>query len=48
MQQLDLKYPGYGLQSHKGYPTKKHIAALEQLGITPIHRRSYGPVKKLL
>ena len=48
MQQLDLQYPGYGLHSHKGYPTKKHIAALEQLGITPIHRRSYGPVKKLL
>ena len=48
MLQLDLQYPGYGLQSHKGYPTKKHIAALEQLGITPIHRRSYGPVKKLL
>ena len=48
MQQLDQQYPGYGLHSHKGYPTKMHIAALEQLGVTPIHRRSYGPVKKLL
>lgn len=48
MQQLDKQYPGYGLHSHKGYPTKKHIAALEKLGVTPIHRRSYGPVKKLL
>ena len=48
MQQLDKQYPGYGLHSHKGYPTKTHIAALEQLGVTPIHRRSYGPVKKLL
>ena len=48
MQQLDKQYPGYGLHSHKGYPTKTHIAALEKLGVTPIHRRSYGPVKKLL
>jgi len=48
MQQLELQYPGYGLHSHKGYPTKKHIAALEQLGVTPIHRRTFGPVKKLL
>lgn len=48
MQQLETIYPGYGLHSHKGYPTKKHIAALEKLGVTPIHRRSYGPVKKLL
>lgn len=48
MQALDLQYPGYGLAGHKGYPTKAHIAALEQLGVTPIHRRSYGPVKKLL
>lgn len=48
MQQLDSQYPGYGLHSHKGYPTKQHIAALEELGVTPIHRRSYGPVKKLL
>ena len=48
MVEMDNLYPGYGFLSHKGYPTKKHIAALEQLGITPIHRRSYGPVKKLL
>lgn len=48
MQALDLQYPGYGFAGHKGYPTKAHIAALEQLGVTPIHRRSYGPVKKLL
>ncbi len=45
---MDLIYPGYGLAKHKGYPTKDHIAALEQLGVTEIHRRSFGPVKRLL
>ncbi len=45
---MDLVYPGYGLAKHKGYPTRDHIAALEQLGVTEIHRRSFGPVKKLL
>lgn len=48
MCQLDGMYPGYGLAKHKGYPTKAHILALEELGISPIHRRSYAPVKKLL
>ena len=48
MQQLDQQYPGYGLHKHKGYPTKAHLSALEQLGVSPIHRRSYGPVKKRL
>lgn len=48
MQELDRQFPGYGLHSHKGYPTKAHVAALEKLGVTSIHRRSYGPVKKLL
>jgi len=37
-------YPGYGFAVHKGYPTKQHILALQQLGITPIHRRSFKPV----
>lgn len=48
MQQLDRQYPGYGFAGHKGYPTKAHIKAIEQLGVTPVHRRSYGPVKKVL
>lgn len=48
MVQLDQQYPGYGLARHKGYPTKVHVAALQELGVTPIHRRSFGPVKKLL
>ena len=47
MIELDRQYPGYGLGRHKGYPTKAHIAALERLGVTSIHRRSFGPVKRL-
>lgn len=45
---LDARHPGYGLAKHKGYPTKDHIEALQRLGVTAIHRRSFGPVKKLL
>lgn len=41
-------YPGYGLERHAGYPTKAHIEALELLGVSPIHRRSFGPVKRIL
>lgn len=45
---LDKKYPGYGFADHKGYPTKVHMEALEKLGLTPIHRTSYAPVKAKL
>lgn len=48
MIQLDAVYPGYGLARHKGYPTKAHIQALAENGITIIHRRSFGPVKMYL
>ncbi len=48
MIELDMCYPGYGLAQHKGYPTKMHIAALNELGVSHIHRRSFGPVKRLL
>ena len=48
MTRLDAEYPGYGLAAHKGYPTKAHLEALGRLGVTPIHRRSFGPVKRLL
>ncbi len=48
MQLLDEQYPGYGLAQHKGYPSKAHLAALQELGVTDIHRRSYAPVRKLL
>ena len=45
---LHEHYPGYGFDRHKGYPTKAHITALETLGVSPVHRRSFGPVKRLL
>lgn len=45
MQALDLIYPGYGLAGHKGYPTPAHLEALRRLGPTPIHRRSFAPVR---
>ncbi|MBD3670714.1 MAG: ribonuclease HII [Gammaproteobacteria bacterium] len=48
MVEMDSRYPGYGLASHKGYPSKQHLLALEELGVSQIHRRSFAPVKKLL
>jgi len=48
MIELDGSYPGYGLAKHKGYPSKAHLAALQTLGVTPVHRRSYAPVRRLL
>jgi ribonuclease HII len=45
---LDDLYPGYGFAAHKGYPTKAHLSALASLGVSPVHRRSFGPVKRLL
>lgn len=45
---LDQQYPGYGLAGHKGYPTKAHMEALAQLGVTPIHRKSFAPVQRQL
>ncbi len=48
MRDMDRLYPGYGFASHKGYPTRAHRQALQTLGITPIHRRSFGPVRDLL
>lgn len=45
---FDKKYPQYGFKQHKGYPTKKHIAALQAYGILDIHRKSYAPVRKQL
>jgi ribonuclease HII len=48
MIELDALYPGYGLASHKGYTCSQHLRALETLGVTPIHRRSYAPVRRLL
>ena len=45
---LDAQYPGYGIAKHKGYPTPVHLEALRRLGPTPIHRRSFAPVRNLL
>lgn len=45
---LDAQYPQYGFAQHKGYPTALHLERLLQYGVSPEHRRSYAPVKKLL
>jgi ribonuclease HII len=45
MTALAARYPGYGLEVHKGYATASHLAALARLGPTPIHRRSFAPVR---
>ena len=46
--ELDQKYPMYDFKNNVGYPTKKHLDAIEKYGIIPEHRRSYGPVKEYL
>jgi ribonuclease HII len=48
MLKLHALYPDYGFDSHKGYPTRVHLAALQRHGVTPEHRRSYGPVRRVL
>jgi ribonuclease HII len=48
MRELDGVYPGYGLARHYGYPTPEHVAALQALGPSPIHRRSFAPVRAAL
>jgi ribonuclease HII len=44
---LAAQFPGYGLERHKGYPTAQHLAALKRLGPTPLHRRTFGPVREV-
>jgi ribonuclease HII len=44
---LAARFPGYGLDRHKGYPTAQHLAALKRLGPTPLHRRSFAPVREM-
>jgi len=48
MKEMDAVYPGYGLAKHKGYCTDEHVANLKRLGPSPIHRRSFHPVKGML
>lgn len=48
MYELDKKYPQYKFGSHKGYPTKKHIEAINKYGLIEGYRKTYGPVKELI
>ena len=48
LDELDKKYPMYDFKDNKGYPTKKHLDAIEKYGIIKEHRKSYGPVKNYL
>ena len=48
MRQLHEKFPNYGFDVHKGYPTTVHLAALRAHGVSAVHRRSYAPVKIIL
>jgi ribonuclease HII len=48
MIRLDMEYPEYGFAKHKGYPVREHLAAMKRLGVTPSHRRSFGPVRQIL
>ena len=48
MIELDKKYPEYGYKNHKGYPTKKHIEAINKYGLIDGYRKTYGPVKNLI
>ena len=45
MRDLDHRYPGFALSGHKGYGTRAHVAALNSLGPSPLHRRSFSPVR---
>jgi len=48
MLELAKRHPEYGFDKHKGYPTRAHQSALREHGVTPYHRRSYAPIKRLL
>lgn len=48
MVELDKKYPQFGFAKHKGYPTKAHFEAIAEHGVIDEHRRSFGPVSKVL
>jgi ribonuclease HII len=48
MARLDLRFPGYGLARHKGYATQYHLEQLRRQGPTPMHRRSFAPVRESL
>ena len=47
MYELDSKYPMYGFKDHKGYPTKKHVEAINKYGLIDGYRKTYGPVREV-
>ena len=48
MADYDKEYPGYAFAKNAGYGTKEHLSGLDKLGVTPIHRRSFEPIKSML
>lgn len=48
MKEISKTYPKYGFEKHVGYGTKKHIEAIQEFGICPIHRRSFSPIKEII
>ena len=48
MVEADREFPGYGFAAHKGYGCASHVKALKELGVTPLHRRSFRPVREVL
>jgi ribonuclease HII len=48
MVELNLQYPEFSFQVHKGYGTKQHLAEIEQFGVLDVHRRTFNPVKTML
>ena len=48
MRAFDLRYPGYGFSRNKGYPTREHLTAIREMGILPIHRKSFAPVRRII
>jgi ribonuclease HII len=48
MTECDRQHPGYGFARHKGYPTAQHFAAIEEIGVCALHRRSFAPIRQAL
>ena len=48
MLRLHERYPAYGFDRHKGYPTVAHLTAIARHGVLDIHRRSYAPIQRIL
>ncbi len=48
MRDFDQKFPGYGFARNKGYPTREHLEAIQELGVLPIHRQTFAPVRRAI